>query len=405
MINNLKLTACLIVALSTVAACAQTLSPGVREDPQAATVTSPVAYVYIASTPKSSTTNEIVAYTAAANGSLSMVAGSPFRENVSSMAVNGKYLMASTVSTSAIDAFKIESDGALSYAASTEYAKYNAPGYLCGIAGQIFFDHSGGTLYVMEYDGTTACANDLYASFEVVKATGKLTYLGLVSTGTFPGAYSAAYFIGDDLYAYSADDSACMYYGIFGFKRSSNGLLTGLGNATTNSPTPPAGARSFVPDLAVADSTNHLAVAMQPANPPGCASGPMQLATYTADATGKLSTTSTAANMPATAISSISDMKMAPSGELLAIAGKQGLQIFHFNGASPITHYTGLLTSDSIDQMFWDNDDHLYAISQASGKLFVFTITPTGYAVAPASPHSIGSPNDIIVQPLPVYGK
>ena len=80
--------------------------------------------------------------------------------------------------------------------------------------------------------------------------------------------------------------------------------------------------------------------------------------------------------------------------------GQEGLQIFHFNGASPITHYTGLLTSDPITQMFWDNSNHLYAISQSSGKLYVFTVTPISHQQASGSPHMITSPGNIIVQPL-----
>jgi hypothetical protein len=60
------------------------------------------------------------------------------------------------------------------------------------------------------------------------------------------------------------------------------------------------------------------------------------------------------------------------------------------------------LTTDPIAQMFWDNNDHLYAISQTSGKLFVYTITPTGHQEAPGSPYTISSPDAIIVQPLPL---
>jgi hypothetical protein len=103
--------------------------------------------------------------------------------------------------------------------------------------------------------------------------------------------------------------------------------------------------------------------------------------------------------MPATSIVSVTDMKMAPSGKLVAVAGNEGLQVFHFNGASPTTKYTGLLTTTHINQMFWDNANHLYAISQSTGKLYVFTITPTGYSQAPGSPHTIATPNSIIVQP------
>jgi hypothetical protein len=103
--------------------------------------------------------------------------------------------------------------------------------------------------------------------------------------------------------------------------------------------------------------------------------------------------------MPTSAVNGVLDIEMAPSGKLLAVGGTAGLQVFHFNGSNPITHYTGLLTTDGIDQFFWDNDNHLYAISAKSGKLFVFTITPTGFSQAPGSPYTISQPANIIVLP------
>jgi hypothetical protein len=393
--RSLKLIACLSATLST-AAIAQVSAPDVNGDAQVGT-SSPVAYIYVASTPPNSKTNEIVAYVAAPDGSLSPVAGSPFPDNVSSMAVNGKYLMAANVAKPDLDAYKIESDGSLTYASSTNYQKYD---YGCGYAGPIFFDHTGATLYVMEFDGSSSCATSIYASY-AVQAAGGLKYLGMDNTGGFPGSYYAASFIGNNVYAYTAEDSACMYYQIYGFKRSTSGLLNGF-NVKYNLPPPPKGVRAYIPVLSAADPTNHVAFIMTPANPPGCAPGPLQLASYTADANGNLKTTNTRSNMPATLISGWNDLKMSPSGKLLAIGGQEGLQLFHFNGASPITHYTGLLTRDAITQMFWDNSDHLYAISQTSGKLFVFTITPTGHQQAPGSPYTISSPNNIIVQPLPL---
>src|ERR1700733_1563255 len=148
-----RFTVYLGLALSTAAACAQVMS--------AATGSSPVAYIYLASTPPNSKANEIVAYSAAANGSLSPVTGSPFPDNVSSMAVNGKYLMGVNLAKPDIDAFKIESDGALSYLTSTNYAQYNNPPEGCGIAGQPFFDHTGATLYLMEFEASNACANNI----------------------------------------------------------------------------------------------------------------------------------------------------------------------------------------------------------------------------------------------------
>jgi hypothetical protein len=44
--------------------------------------------------------------------------------------------------------------------------------------------------------------------------------------------------------------------------------------------------------------------------------------------------------------------------------------VLYFNGASPATKYTGLLTMSSIDQVFWDKANHLYAVSKKAGKLY-----------------------------------
>jgi hypothetical protein len=103
--------------------------------------------------------------------------------------------------------------------------------------------------------------------------------------------------------------------------------------------------------------------------------------------------------MPQASVGTVTDLKMAPSGRLLAVGGTAGLQVFHFNGASPITHDTGLLTKSPVDQFFWDNANHLYAISRAAGKLYVFTVTPTSATQAPGSPYTISGPQNIAVQP------
>jgi hypothetical protein len=189
-----------------------------------------------------------------------------------------------------------------------------------------------------------------------------------------------------------------MYPGIFSYQRESNGFLNLL-NSQYISPVPPPGVSTYYPDLAVADPASNLAIIEQPANPPGCANGPLQIAVFTADSSGNLTTNSTYKDMPPTLISSPNDMKMSPSGKLLAVSGAEGLQVFHFNGSGPVTKYTGLLTTDPITQMFWDNHNHLYAISSV-GKLYVFAITPLKRAMAPGSPYSITGPQFVIVQPL-----
>lgn len=355
-----------------------------------------VAYVYVANNPKNSSTNEITAWSAAANGKLTAIFGSPFRENVDAMAVDGGHLAAVNHSQPNIDTFAIEPGGALRYLSSADYSK-NAVNNDCVAANQIFFDHTGATLYVQEFNAD--CANTGVASFALNKQSGKLRYLGVNITGVFPGDNNIAYFTGNNVYAYTAVNSDCMYYGIYGFQRRPNGLLT-TGGSLANYPKPSKNFSRFVPELLAADPTNHLAVLMQPANPPGCLALPPQLATYNVSSTGVLSTTSTYSNMPATLISDPYDMKMSPSGKLVAVAGQQGLQVFYFNGANPITHDTGLLTTDPVNQVFWDNSNHLYAISHSTGKLRVYTITPTSVQLAPGSPHIIQNPEHLIVQPL-----
>jgi hypothetical protein len=103
--------------------------------------------------------------------------------------------------------------------------------------------------------------------------------------------------------------------------------------------------------------------------------------------------------MPKHVVGRPTNIKMSPSGKLLAVAGTAGLQVFHFRGSNPIAHYTGLLTKDAIDQLSWDNHSHLYAISRSTGKLFVFTITPTTFRQAPGSPYPITNPQNAAVLP------
>jgi WD40 repeat protein len=170
-------------------------------------------------------------------------------------------------------------------------------------------------------------------------------------------------------------------------------------NVSAPTPTPKAG-DFYCPFLTAADPTNHVAMSLQAVdgetfNP----DGPAQLATYTAEDSGNLQTQSTRENMPETAVKNVTDIAVSPSGKLLAVGGTAGLQIFHFNGSAPVTPYTELLTKDEVDQFFWDNDNHLYAISRSAGKLFVFTITPTSFSQAPGSPKTITKPEDIVVLP------
>lgn len=384
------LSACLIVPLLTQGLTAQVTSPEASAI-QPSTASSPVAYVYVSNNPNNSSTNEIQAFAAAANGKLTPVPGSPFRDDVTNMAVNGKYLFGSTRNGIYIASFLVEPGGALRWTKSTDIVQFNQGD--CGNSGPLFLDHTGSTVYDMEF--RSDCSNNSYQALAVNKSTGHLQNLG----ATFGDAWLnlPASFIGNNIYAYTAVCLGNLYWEISGYKRSSNGALSDFA-FTAPTPAPKAG-DFWCPSHTAADPTNHVAITMQAVDQNFNPDGPPQLATYTADDSGNLSTTSTLENMPQTAVGTVTDLKMAPSGKLLAVGGTAGLQVFHFNGSNPITQDTGLLANTPVDQFFWDKNNHLYAISQSAGKLFVFTVTPTGATQAPGSPYTIAHPQNIAVQP------
>jgi 6-phosphogluconolactonase (cycloisomerase 2 family) len=400
MFRKLDYAACLCAGLCALATCACAQSTDLTASPDATTTATPVAYVYVSYAPdiKSSNAYKIYGYKAWADGTMTVLPQSPFNDNVGYMAVNGKYLMAGSNDSTYIEAYQIESGGVLQYVNRTEYAHFNGAND-CGSATQIFFDHTGADLYVDELNSTSACTNSEVASFSVNQSSGALNYLGYTNTGSDPGLNIAPSFIGNNVYALAANNDHCSYWTVFGFKRGSNGYLTQSGGKLINDATPPSGVRLYIPSLAAADPTNHVAFTMQRATPPVCDSGPLQMVSFSVDANGNLSTTNTYSNMPATLVTTPYDLKMSPSGKLLAIAGQQGLQIFGFNGAGPMTHYTNLLTTEPINQMFWDNANHLYAISQSDAKVYAWTITPSGWSAAPGSPHALPAPFALIVQP------
>lgn len=391
MTRYVKVVVCLIATLFAEAAFAQVASPQAYPTIQVASSRSPVAYVYVGSNPSGGAI-EIEAFAAASDGKLTPVTGSPFQGDVESMAVNGQYLFGVGTNGVDIESFSIATDGALQQVASINAQQFN--GGTCGGPGPLFLDHTGGTLYDLDFDGNT-CSNNTYQSFSIDNATGELNYLG--SDGASTWFYIPLSFIGNNVFAYGAVCLSDMYWQIYGFQRNSDGMLT-YANITAPPPTPKKG-DFYCPFLATADATNHVAMSLQAVGAGFNPDGLPQLATFTADSSGNLTTKSTHANMPRTVVKNITDICMSPSGKLLAVGGTAGLQVFHFNGSEPITRYTGLLTKDQIDQFFWDNDNHLYAISRSAGKLFVFSITPKSAIQAPGSPYAITSPQDIIVLP------
>ena len=378
---------CLLAVLSV---CASTIFTVAQAAPQTGTLSpsnsAPVALVYVSSNPSSSD-YLIQAYTAAANGSLVATVGQNFSQPLSYLTASSHFLFATDGVN--LDSFSVaQNDGAF-----TEVDSVNAQalGGGCGGPINVFLDRTGSTLYDLDFLGSQ-CANNAYQEFSVT-STGTLDYMGAPVAS--PGFETPLSFLGNNQYGYSA---TCYHFDpvVFGYERASDGSLTELSIV----PAMPLGAsgQEYCPSLGATDSANHLAVVMSPIYDSNWQpAGPNQLGVYTADASGNLTTTSRHSNMPAVVAGSVNQIVISPSGKLLAVAGSAGLQVFHFNGANPITRYTGLLAKDPIAQIFWDNSNHLYAVSPSAGKLYVFTVTSASAVAAPGSPYLIKNPLGLAV--------
>jgi hypothetical protein len=373
--------AVIAICASTVLASAQVTSSPTESNLTPAT-SAPVAYVYVSSV-TTNTVGQIRGYATAPNGALTAIPGSPFKtDGVFYMAATGKWLFGTANQFTDINSYSIAANGAL-----TLKDRYNVtppgPGLI-----SVYLDHTGSTLY-----GDFYTTNNDYLSFSINHSTGQLNEIGDLPGG--PPNGSPVSFIGNNIYAYS---SSCYHFepAVIGVRRNTDGTLAYLNNFSAQLPAEKAGG-FYCPWKAAADPTNHLAIAITPLKPDWTQDGPIQLASYTVDAVGNLTTRSTHLNMPSVLVGGVNDYWMSPNGKFLAVGGTAGFQIFHFNGANPITKFTGRLTSSSIDQVYWDNRNHVYAISRKAGKLFVWTVTSSGVTRAPGSPHSVANIENLIV--------
>jgi hypothetical protein len=412
---SIRLAVCLVALICTGGIRAQ--SPEAQTDENASQKASatadPVAHVYVA------TSNRVYAFSAAADGKLAPVPGSPFKESLGWMGANGHYLFGFEGSSTTIASFSMAPDGAIRKVATTNTNDFDSSGCNPTNGSQFRIDHSGQDLYNAQINDMPFCAFP-FQTFRINDADGKLTFLG--EANSYSGGGSDMSMLGNNQYAYvpacldfvspptPARYSDTNYVGAIAvYQRLSDGELAALNVVQPVPAAPNDGADPtqpspgfYCPNAAATDPTNHMALLLNAIDYDlGGGYGPAVIASYTADADGNLTTTSTYHNMPVVETGG-GWMRMSPSGELLAVGGS-GLELFHFNGGNPITKYKLLLPTDSINLIFWDNDNHMYAIgtdSAGAGELWVYTVTPTSVKEAPGSPYSIPNAGNLVVQPL-----
>jgi len=389
----LDLSAAVCILVSAAVTGAQTM-----ETQSSTTTVAPVARVYVSYTPSGASANKVAGFAVAPNGSLTTISGSPFVANVGSIVLNSKYLFGSTMSGKYVSSFQILSTGALKWVNSSDVQTPDPTG--CVYPTVLNLDHTGADLYRVQFSGGL-CDHTHYQSFTIDNTTGKLHFLGK-SADSFLFNYPLT-ITANNAYAYGSE---CLNFEgspldtFAGYVRESSGLLN-LASISAPDPATQDSSHFYCRAWTAADPYNHVAVTFTDTNFSDPFSSPAtQLGVYSVQSGGNLTTTSTWSNMPSTAVGSVAGLAMSPDGKLLAVFGSGGLQVFHFNGASPITHFTGLLTSAAIVGARWDRAHHLFAVSKSAGKLFVYTVTTTSATGASGSPRAISSPAALVVQPL-----
>ncbi len=385
----------LAVALSVVCIPGFSLGLAAQEEASTASTTTPAAYVYV------QTHQGVVAYSASSAGKLTKISGSPFGTTGQMAGNNGSYLI--STGTDLIHSYKIESNGAVGPQAS-EINTQSYGGAQCGTTdGQgAKLDHTGKYFYVQLYGATYESSGEqdyLCAAWQSYKlnSSGQFTFLGDAESPA--GYHGNAYAVpletisSNDKFGYGA------YYDVYAtdfstFSVNSNGELENMNNFTEKAPTASGPDNGYQPLLVAADPSGHLAVLEYEffaSNPP-----PPQLASFTITSTGGISSTNTYKNMPTPTLANCcGTMSMSISGKLLALTGSSGIQLFHFNGSSPITKYTSiLLPTETVYYISWDKNNHMYALGTSGGtsyNLHVFNATSTSVSEVSGSPYSISN--------------
>lgn len=357
------------------------------------------AYVY-ASAQVSQGKNQIVAFAADANGSLTPVPGSPFpTSGPYPLSTAGAGCQLFGASGAGIDSLHVNGDGSLTAEGSLVYPA-NSPVQPV----LLFLDRGGANLYSFDYNAPDGLRSE-FGSY-VFSTTGQLTQAGpevVAGDGTLAFASNDQYAVG----------TYCSLRGgtvLSEYQRGSNGALSFLNNVSY-----PAGlpGEMWCPGGVAADSANHILIEVTPWNPESPQVDPdtfPRLAIYTVDNAGKLTTASTSQSMVNSQIGQAS-YHFSPDDRYLIANSPVGLQLFGWD--SKDATLTTLATVSSGDcpagsvgpgctgpgfvSVAWDQNDHVYVI--LGQQLLVYNVGPSGLTPAPGSPYPV--PNAWSVTVLP----
>jgi hypothetical protein len=336
----------------------------------------------------------VYGFNASSTGKLSAISGSPFKP--AGQIVGSTPTKFFTLGETLLHSYGIGSNGAIQ-SQIAQAPIYDYAGSECGDSNfsngvdSAVLDHTGKYVYVLLQNGPENCA--AYQTYAISKA-GDFTFLGddVAATGIniepVSTSLSLPSILGSETFAYATVFDGHLS-NLIGFRRESAGALESL-QFTETDPTLDGYFSNYTPaDPDASPTGNYAVVQLFPYD-----SNPPQLGSYTVDSQGNISSTNTSSNMP-TATGNLT--VFSPSGSLLADWGgvQQGISLYHFNGAAPLTLYKTLLNGTTINQAAWDGSGHLYVTSNSNNELYVFTVTAT--SVTQDAAWAIGAPYSMIV--------
>jgi hypothetical protein len=294
-----------------------------------------------------------------------------------------------------IVSYKRAGDGSLQQSSSTLAVNFNQcptcpDGTEPWAIQAMSLDHSGQTLYAMENAG----ADDLFYFFFNV-STGTPATIGKIGPST---AYSSPLvFSPDNQHAYGF---SCFHLGwvITGFLRNGDGSLAPI---TTSNDVPmyDGGNQFYCPVGQAISQMGYMAVADTAVNTNTVGRG-----VYKINADGSLtllqnSTLTTPLTMAGNGCCGEVAMSVDPSGQMLALAGQSGIQMYQLMPGGTLTPIGALQQSGpNYLVVQWDADTHVYAISTSG--LNVFSSANGALTPSSGSPHAAGAAGSLAVLPM-----
>lgn len=362
--------------------------------------TTAAAYVYL--TTGSQSDSQIAGFSAAADGTLTAVPGSHFPTTGASPLITagtGSILFGTDGYN--IDSYRVNPGGCLTLESSIFAGDPTDSGIV--IAGLIL-DRSGANLYSYSSNEASDGTNPEFTSWNFNPQTGQLTQIG--AQAGFAGDVLA--FSSGDQYAVSPRCTAWVGPFLTEYQRGSEGSLTVLGQVAWPAAAPGYGS---CPMVAAADNEGHFVVGMgaeQGGAPSNDSSNPDLFATYSIDASGKMTTASTVQNMPTSTLGWLGSLQFSPDNRYLSASGYAGLEVFAWDSASMSMTSIATIpsgasctnsscTGPGFGNLDWDQNDHLYTI--LGQQLLVYDVSPSGVTPAPGSPYTLNNPAWVTVLP------